>query len=48
MIFYVRSMSTLMGGSGLIGFLQILKGLKRKAQDYEQFWELADRLSETC
>ncbi len=31
-----------MGGSGLIGFLQILKGLGlRKAWDYEQFTGLA-------
>ncbi len=41
MIFYVQY-EHMMGSSGLIGFLRILKGWKRKAtQDYEQFWELA-------
>ncbi len=30
-----------MGSSGLIGFLQILKGLESgRPQDYEQFWGL--------
>ncbi len=39
--FLYCSMSTWWGSSGLIGFLQILKGLEAEAaQDYEQFWGL--------
>ncbi len=45
MIFYVQKYEHMMSSSGLIGFLQILKGWKRKAtQDYEQSWGLAGRL----
>ncbi len=38
MIFYVRSMSTWWSSSGLIGFLQILKGLEAEGLR-ERFWE---------
>ena len=38
-----------MGGSGLIGFLQILKGLEAEGHPglREQFWELARATSDT-